>query len=383
VGVVTALLAVLAAAPSPAAGARSTVARCGDHRAVQRTLDVLTRTHRLPGAVIEVDDPRCGRWTGTSGVADLRTRQPMRVDGRVRIGSVTKTFTATVLLQLVSTGRVSLNAPVERYLPGLIRGHGYDGRKITVRELLQHTGGLPDYVETLDFDHIDQWRYRHFEPRDLVARALTLPRLAPGFHYSTTDYIVAGLIVEKVTGRPVGAEITRRIIRPLRLRDTYWPGDDPRIRGPHPRGYLIIGDERADVSDFNMSWGGAGGELVSTVTDLNRFLGALRDGRLLRPAEMAQMTRTVPTDPDDPLLGWTGVRYGLGLMNGPLRCGGRWWGHAGDTPGYSTTTAITSDGRRVTLATNENPETQEAEYARLNAVQAALCESPAITGSSS
>jgi D-alanyl-D-alanine carboxypeptidase len=271
VGMVAALVAVLGAAQTPVAEARSVVTGCGDHRALRGTLDALTGTHGLPGAVIEVDDPRCGRWTGTSGIADLRTREPMRVDGRVRIGSVTKTFTATVLLQLAAEGRVSLDAPVERYLPGLIRGRGYDGRRITVRALLQHTGRLPDYVATLDFEHLDQWRYRHAEPRELVARALTLPRLAPGFHYSTTGYIVAGLVIEKVTGRPVGTEITRRIIRPLRLRDTYWPGDEPRIRGPHPRGYMLIGDRRADVSDLDMSWGWAGGELVSTVTDLNRF----------------------------------------------------------------------------------------------------------------
>jgi D-alanyl-D-alanine carboxypeptidase len=216
-----------------------------DHRPTGQALDALVGAHHLPGAAVAVDDPSCGRWTDATGVADLRTRRPMRADERVRIGSTTKSFTATVLLQLVAEGRVSLDAPVERYLPGLIREHGYDGRTITVRQLLRHTSGLPDYVGTLGFEHFDEVRYRHYAPRDLIERALVLPRPKPGWSYANTNYIVLGLIAEKVTGRPLGDEITRRIIRPLRLHDTYWPGEDPRIHGAHPRGYLLIQGSRS------------------------------------------------------------------------------------------------------------------------------------------
>jgi D-alanyl-D-alanine carboxypeptidase len=375
VALLAALTAVVGTGAPAAASDSSSAAGCGDHRAPRQALDALTRVHRLPGAAIEVDDPRCGRWAGTSGVADLRTGRPMSAAGQVRIGSITKTFTATVVLQLVAEGRVSLGAPVERYLPGLIRGNGYDGRKITVRSLLQHTSGLPDYTDALDFDHVDEWRYRHADPRELIALALTLPHPTATWHYATTNYIVAGLIAEKVTGDDIGREITRRVIAPLGLRQTYWPGDETRIRGPHPRGYLTADGRREDVSDFNMSWAWAGGELVSTAGDMNRFYAALLGGRLLPPAQLALMTRTVPVDPADPPLGWKDVRYGLGLMNVPLSCGGRWWGHAGDTPGYSAVAAIAPDGRRVALANNAQLESQEGEDARLNAIDTALCES--------
>nr|WP_284454876.1 serine hydrolase domain-containing protein [Actinomadura madurae] len=168
--------------------------------------------------------------------ADRRTGRPMRADLRTRIGSVTKTLTAAALLGLAGEGRISLDAPVHRYLPGLIDRNGYDGRTITVRSLLRHTSGLPDHMDT--FETIEEFRFRHFEPAELVERALALPRPETRWHYSTTNYIIAGLLVEKVTGRTLEDEVRHRIIGPLRLRDTYWPGDETRIRGPHARGYV-------------------------------------------------------------------------------------------------------------------------------------------------
>jgi D-alanyl-D-alanine carboxypeptidase len=119
----------------------------------------------------------------------------------------------------------------------------------------------------------------------------------------------------------------------------------------------------------------AAGSLVSTVADMNRFLAALRGGRLLPPAVMAQMSQTVPTDPANPPLGWSGIRWGLGVMSGPLPCGGRWWGHPGDAPGYSNIIGIAPDGRSASVTINENPETQQAEDAELNVIHTALCES--------
>lgn len=371
-GLVTALVAPAKAAAIETATAPAD--RCQDHRQTQQALDELTRTHGLPGVTLEVAGPVCGRWIGTSGVANLETRQPMRRHPRYRIGSITKTFTATVVLQLVAERRVSLDAPIERYLPGLIRQNGYDGRRITVRQLLQHTSGLPDYTQTLDED-IESWRFRHVEPEELIARGLALPPPDKPWHYSTTNYIVAGLLVERVTGHRLESELESRIIRPLGLRDTYWPGDSVVIRGPHPRGYHPVerdgSVELADVTEFNMSWGGAGGALISSNADLNRYFDALLSGRLLPRRELAEMRRTVEADPDRL---WPGARYGLGMIASPLECGGSWEGHGGSVPGFRALQATTSDGRQLAMVINEIPPTEGAEAAFHHVIDTALCE---------
>jgi len=187
---------------------------CDQHGDLRQALRTLTEDDHLAGAAVEVTDPVCGRWSDATGTADLGTGRPMNARDRLRIGSVTKTFTATVVLQLAAEHRVALDAPVARYLPGLIEGNGHDGRKITVRQLLQHTSGLPDYLDSPAWDHFERLRFRHFEPRELIARALRMPRPeGSGFHYATTNYLV--------TGRSAESEITRRIIDPLRLHDTY------------------------------------------------------------------------------------------------------------------------------------------------------------------
>ncbi|EFL18306.1 serine-type D-Ala-D-Ala carboxypeptidase [Streptomyces sp. C] len=181
--------------------------------AVRQGLNALVRTDHLPGALATVTD-RDGR---------TRTYTAGAEDGQVRIGSNTKTFTAVVVLQLVGEGRIGLDTPVDTHLPGLVRGEGIDGRHITVRQLLQHTSGLPDY-EADDTDAILGRRY--LEPRDILDTALRHKAAFPpgtSWAYSNTNYVVAGLIVQKVTGRPLAEEIDRRVIRPLGLRHTYFP----------------------------------------------------------------------------------------------------------------------------------------------------------------
>ncbi|GAB3401671.1 serine hydrolase domain-containing protein [Flindersiella endophytica] len=337
-------------------------------------MDELTTTHGLPGITLEVTGPVCGRWIGTSGVANLETRQPMPRHPAYRIGSITKTFTATIVLQLVAEHEVDLDAPVERYLPGLIGRNGYDGRRITVRQLLQHTSGLPDYTETLSED-IDSWRYEHAEPRELIDTALGMPPPDQPWYYSTTNYIVAGLLVERVTGNSLDAELDRRIIRPLHLRDTYWPGDDVTIRGPHPHSYYPVEKNGSvvleDTTEFNMTWGGAGGALISSNADLDTFFDALLTGRLLPRRELAEMRRTVEADPDRL---WPGGRYGLGLISTPLSCGGLSWGHGGTTPGFRAMSVRTADGRQLSMVINSVPATEAAEIAFQNVIDTALCE---------
>ncbi|MDF5751253.1 serine hydrolase domain-containing protein [Spongiactinospora sp. TRM90649] len=338
---------------------------------VQKSLDALVADGAFPGALAAVRDAEGRTRHYTAGVGDLKTGAKVPVNGRVRIASNTKMFTSVVVLQLAEKGLIDLDAPVEKYLPGLIRGNGNDGRKISTRRLLQHTAGLPNY--TRDMPPILTVRDRYTDPRRLLDEGLAeKPSFRPGkgWEYSNTGYVVLGLLVEKVTRRPIGDEITRRVIRPAGLRDTYWPGvGDRSIQGPHPKGYTPKkpGGPMVDITRLDPSWGWAAGQLIGTPGDLNRFMVALLDGRLLKPAQLGQMKKTVPA-PGFPK-GWG---YGLGLVKIKLSCGDA-WGHGGDIDGYETRDAAMEDGRAATVAVTALP-TSEKNAERVNAVlDTALC----------
>ena len=217
--------------------------------------------------------------------------------------------------------------------------------------------------------------HHRFIPRELVRRALLLPPPANRWHYSTTNHIVAGLLIEKVTSRPAETEISHRIINPLKLHDTYWPGNSEHIRGRHSRSYFTTERNgtavRVDGTEWNTSAGGTGGALISTPRDVNTFFAALLKGRLLSPQRLAEMLDTVQGDPKR--LGADG-RYGLGLITSPLSCGGRLTGHTGSTrAGHHTVGAVGPDGRQVTVVVNETPVTEESATAVLAVVDKALC----------
>jgi D-alanyl-D-alanine carboxypeptidase len=370
-----AVVATGAALTAPAAQAGSPA-----HRpvpAVQSTLDSLVRDQGLPAALASVRG-RDGRVRDyTAGVGDLRTGSRVPVDGRVRIGSNTKTFTAVVVLQLVGEGKVALDAPVRRYLPGLLERYGQDAGT-TVRQLLQQTSGLPDYDQVVFAEPADLLRLRHtyFQPYQLVDAALSRPaRFAPGtrWEYSNTNYIVAGLLAERVSGRPIGEEITRRVIEPLRLRDTYWPAaGDQRIAGRHPHGYLTLtpGTPYTDVTVLDPSAGWAAGQLIASPGDLRTVLEALIGGRLLRPAQLAEMEKTVDAPGFEVTDGW---QYGLGIARHQLPCGGWAWGHGGDIQGFETRNLVTADGRGAVVAITALPPTEAAAKAVDDAVDTALC----------
>lgn len=371
--------ACVPASPAHAAGSatgatavRAAATATAPYADVRRILRRLTTADGAPGALAEVSDAH-GRTVMTSGVADIGTRAPMAGGSRFRIGSVTKTFVATVVLQLVGEHKVVLDAPVERYLPGVIRGNGNDGRRITVRQLLQHTSGLPDYLEYLTPQDVLRDPFAHHDPEELVGIALDHRRLfrpGKGWKYSNTNYVLAGMLIERVTGHPYGEEIDRRIIRPLHLRDTSVPGDETGIPGPHPRGYVRPGDSGlVDITEFNPSVAYGSGSVISSSADLNRFIGALVNGRLLRPAGLRAMMTTRPTGNS------SGRAYGLGLQSMPLPCGGLYWGHDGDTLGFQTMSGATADGRQVTVMANLDPGGSKAQDADMRAaVTTALCE---------
>ncbi|GAA3979732.1 serine hydrolase domain-containing protein [Actinomadura viridis] len=322
--------------------------------AVQRGAEGLVRDG-FPGVLAAVRGAGGRTRDYTAGVGDKATGRKPPVNGRVRAASNTKPFVAAVVLQLVAEGKVKLDAPIETYLPGLVRGQGIDAKRITVRQVLQHTSGLPEYSNRLN-PNAFEIRDVYMEPRELLDIALKHKAdFAPGtrWRYSNTNYVVAGLLVQKVTGRPVGEEITQRIIRPLGLRDTYWPGvGDRTIRGPHPKGYDAPkpGAPLGDITRLDPSWGWAAGQLISSPRDLNRFFAALIGGRLLRPAELKAMMTTVRTEGSLP-----DSSYGLGLFKSPLTCGGELWGHGGDINGYETRGGVTKDGRAVTVAVTALP----------------------------
>ncbi|MFA1546942.1 serine hydrolase domain-containing protein [Actinomadura chokoriensis] len=365
-------LGVLTGTGTGAQAAGTAAGDGADQARLDRLMHRLTTVDGGPGALLHLRDRRGGTVL-TSGVADVNSRAPVPRDSRFRIGSMTKPFVATVVLQLVGEHRVSLDAAVERYLPGVVGGNGNDGRKITVRQLLQHTSGLPDYLSYLDPRQILTDPLAHHDARDLVNLALAHPpKFAPGagWRYSNTNYLLAGMIIEKVTGRTWAEEIDRRVITPLGLRETSVPGDAPAIPGPHPHGYVRPGEDAPlmDLTAFNPSVAGASGGMISSGADFNRFLGALVDGRLLRPAQLREMMRTRPTGDSD------GRAYGLGLESRPLPCGGLYWGHGGDVFGYETAGGATVDGGQATVMVNLDPGGSDAQSDDMKtAVQMALC----------
>ncbi|MFI6815399.1 serine hydrolase domain-containing protein [Nonomuraea sp. NPDC050328] len=291
-------------------------------------------------------------WTGTAGVRDLDRGGRPAPNGHFRIGSVTKTFVATVLLQLVDEGEVSLDDPIERHLPGLVPG----GAEISVRELLNHTSRLYDYMSEPGYS-TNRWRgaerFRSYQPRELlkVAFAKKLPDDGK-WHYSNTNYVVLGLLIEKLTGRPYGEEVSRRILRPLGLRHTLVPGDRPGLPAPHAKGYEPLPD-LVDATRMNPSLDWAAGEMISTTADLDRFMGALLGGKLISAESLRAMRTTVETG--------AGFGYGLGLQAYALPCG-TVWGHSGELIGYLTFAFRADSGRSLTLSINpstRNPSTAE------------------------
>ncbi|MGX1490268.1 MULTISPECIES: serine hydrolase domain-containing protein [Streptomyces] len=340
-------VALSAALAAPAVAAPPTTGHEATRAAAQAAVEA-----GVPGVTVRARDQH-GTWSATPGVGRIGTDKPRSADDRYRVGSITKSFVATVLLQLEAEGRLSLDDTVDEWLPGLVRGNGHDGRHITLRQLLNHTSGVYDYTADPGFvrDHFAEdgffeHRYDTRKPRELVAVAMTHePTFAPGtsWSYSNTNYVLAGLVIEKVTGRPYGKEIDRRIIRPLKLTATSVPGTRATMPQPSSRAYSKLADTVTgptyDVTELNPSIAYAAGEMISDNKDLDRFYTALLRGRLLPREQLNEMTTTVPAA--------EGIGYGLGLMSVELSCGVTVWGHGGGIHGSTSQAAVTRDGRHA------------------------------------
>ena len=277
-------------------------------------------------------------------MADLRTRRPIRPEHRFRVASVTKPFVATVMLQLVAERRLSLQDTVERWLPGILPY----GDRITIRQLLNHTSGVPDYVDAPIVELYSGDRLRSWRPRELVALVAGRPPDFPAgtaWSYSNTGYVLAGLIIERAARNRLGRELDRRIFRPLGLRDTSMPTEFPFLVGPHTRGYSLQFDADLnpiegtlfDITDYNPSLAWAAGNIVSNVDDLAAFFRGLLGGRLLPAELLAEMTTPIEIEP--------GYGYGLGLevLDGPC---GPLYGHSGSIPGFSNIVLNSEDAKR-------------------------------------
>ena len=379
---VLAVPVVAAIALGAAGGAASAAPSKGEAESLKARAQGLVEAG-YPAALAAVSDSK-GESAGVAvGKGSLETGQAPPMDGEVRVGSNTKTFVAVVVMQLVQEGKVGLDEPIETYLPGLIKGEGIDGSRITVRQLLQHTSGLPDFDETLvGTTDVFQYRHHYVTPRDVLDSALSKPaQFEPGaqWKYTNTNYVVLGMLVERVSQRPVGEQIDQRIVKKLGLSHTYFPAPgEEKIRGTHPQGYHLSAEGKLeDITEMDPALGWAAGAMVSTPSELNTFFQAVFDGRLLTQSSIDEMKKGVDTDK-------AGVVYGLGLIGRSLSCGGTAWGHGGDIAGYHTRGGVGPDGTAVTVAVTalptaiadqNNPESSAKEKAGKvdEAVDAALC----------
>ncbi|MFD4507169.1 serine hydrolase domain-containing protein [Streptomyces sp. NPDC058457] len=339
----------------------------------------------VSGVQARVIGPDGRQSVATSGTADLATGRPVSSDGYFRMASTSKTLVATVVLQLEAEGRLSLDDTVDHWLPGVVRDNGNDGRRITLRQLLQHTSGihddLPGYTTPEEYH---QQRHDVYGPEQLVDRAMAhAPDFPPGdgWEYSSTGYVLLGMIIQKATGRPAHRAIEDRILRPLGLDRTRWVGTSPTLPRPHAEAYQRFGPgsvvdvtDQIPVDHENLSW-------VTTTRDENGLLRALLAGRLLPARQLAEMKRTVPVSAEVQQL-WPGGRYGLGLAERPLSCGGTYWSHEGGDGGYITLNGVTGDGERsaVVPMSEARGDTPEHILGQENAASAlidhALCASP-------
>lgn len=327
----------------------------------------LDQVHRagMPGVFAEVRDGE-QVWRGAAGVADLSTGRPVTPNMRHRVGSITKTFTAAAVLQLVESGQIGLDTPIGHYLPRLVPGERGDA--ITVRMLINHTSGLAEYLPyaysslkafpslaEITPESLEHNRFTQFHPTELIEMGVAAPAVGtpggtPGV-YSNTNYLLLCQLLERVTGTTAEKRITQNVIERVGLQNTEFPVGPP-ISGPHSQMYEAwFGriDPPCDYSVYDMSWVGPSASLISTMADLNRFYSLLLAGEIVNESSLAEMQRTVP------VITFEGkkIEYGLGLQKREIPGQGTFWGHDGTVWGAGAMSMTRADSQRqMSVAVN-------------------------------
>jgi len=305
----------------------------------------------IPGVIVSVQTPDRGTWQAALGVSDIATGAPMDVADHVRIGSITKSLTATVILQLAQEGRLRLDDPLAPYFPGV------QTNRATIRQALQLTSGIADYTTDAFLNAIADAPQRVWSPAELVGLVADEPPMFPagkGWYYSNTNFVMLGIVAEQVTGRPLRQLIADRIFGPLNMTGCSFPdAADNTIPAPSSHGYMLGTrwdrpptppaplPALVDVTDFNPSWAAGAGQAICTAADLVVWARAMATGELLDPEMQAQRLTYYPTgDPH--------ARYGLGIVdiNGLV-------GHNGVISGFMSQTARReSDGTVIVVLSN-------------------------------
>jgi len=292
----------------------------------------------LPGAIAHYNGPAHLPWSGAAGLGDLPGMVAMRPHDRFRAGSVLKTFLATVTLQLVEQGALSLEQTLPALLPGSVTSKIAGADQISLRMLLDHTSGIPEWVTPEVVAQVMAEPGRVWSPEEAIEIASQLqPSFAPGtsWSYSNTNYTLVGLVLDRAGGRSWRAQVREGVLERLGLSSTRLPEPgDLTIAGEYAHGYQVVDGAAVDLSAVDPSMAGAAGghALVTTAEDLGRFLEALLAGELFEdPATLAAM-KTMVEAPHE-----SGVphRYGLGLEEFTLPGGVAVLGHSGSTAGYA------------------------------------------------
>ncbi len=310
---------------------------------LQAALEASFKQAAAPGAIVGVRTPE-GTWQAAIGKADPAKGTPMAIGMHTRIGSLTKTFVGTMILQLVEDGKLSLDDPIAKYVAGVPNGD-----RISILQLADMTSGVASYTRSAKFtDKYFADPETVFKPSDLLAAAISeSPLFEPGaaFDYSNTNFILLGMVIEKVTGKSIGTMFKERILDPLKLANTSWPGESPDLPAPYADGLTLQGDTAkpdapANATHWNPAWGWTAGEMISDLDDLLTYGHALVTGQGLLDASLQTRRLTFP--------GPAGYGIAIGCIDG-------WVGHTGTLPGYETTLYFdTRSGTTVVVQANSD-----------------------------
>ena len=305
----------------------------------------------VPGAIVGIWGPD-GDYVRAFGVADKATRAPMKTDFYSRIGSVTKTFTVTAILQLADQGKLGLDDAIAEFIDGVPLGN-----RITLRQLARMQSGLVNYTATPEFQKaMFADPRRPFTPHELIDFAFTQPNTFPpgqGFEYCNTNTVLLGMVVQKVSGQPLDGYIQDHILAPLGMSHTSFPTTNA-FPDPHAQGYTkqTADGKEAVTTDWDPSWAWAAGAMISTLDDMRIWAPALATGKLLTPEMQEQRLQTVGSPGMPPQDG-----YGLGIFN----LGG-WIGHNGSLPGYQAVVVyLPQKQTSLVILTNTDIEYQGGE----------------------